>query len=117
MHIAQLIQPTPGEHTVIYTDPATNNTYQVATIKGFEWIFQNFIVSIISFAGIVLFVMLLLGGFKLMTSGGNPENAAAAQKTITYAIIGIVLIALSYLILYFIQTFTGANVTTFRVAP
>jgi hypothetical protein len=57
--------------------------------------------------------MLILGGFKYLTSGGNPENAASAQKTITYAILGIVLIALSYLILLIIQTITGANVTQF----
>ena len=101
-----LINPVPGTHTV----------NGVATIKGFEWIFANVVVSILSLSAIVLFIMLIMGGFKLMTSGGNPENAAAAQKTITYAILGIVLIALSYLILYFIQVFTGANVTVFRVS-
>jgi len=100
-----LINPQPGLHTV-------NN---VATIRGFEWIFQNVVVSILSLAGIVLFVMLIIGGFRYLTSGGNPESATAAQKTITYAIIGIVIIALSYLILYFIYEFTGANVTVFSI--
>ncbi len=100
-----LINPTENVHTV----------NGVATIKGFEWIFQNTVASILSFAGIVLFIMLIVGGIKLMTSAGNPENAAAAHKTITYAIAGIALIALSLLILVFIQTFTGANVTTFSV--
>ena len=100
-----LINPQPGTHIV-------NN---VATIRGFEWIFQNIVVSILSLAGIVLFILLLLGGFKYMTSGGNPENAASAQKTISYAIVGLVLIALSYLILIFIQAFTGADVTNFII--
>lgn len=108
MYIAQLIQPVPGVHV-------SGASGDVATIKGFEWIFQNAVFSIISLAGIVLFVMLLFGGFKLLTSGGNPESVTSAQKTITYAIVGIAIIALSYLILSFIQTFTGANITTFRV--
>jgi TRAP-type C4-dicarboxylate transport system permease small subunit len=100
-----LINPVPGTHVI-------NN---VATFRGLEWIFQNIVVSILSLAGIALFIMLLVGGFKYMTSGGNPENAAAAQKTITYAIVGIIIIALAYLILVFISTFTGADTTNFSV--
>jgi TRAP-type C4-dicarboxylate transport system permease small subunit len=87
----------------------------VATIKGFEWIFRNVVTMIIGFAGIALFILLLAGGFKYLTSGGNPESVASAQKTITYALIGLVIIALAFLILIFIQTFTGANVTVFTV--
>ena len=71
--------------------------------------------AVLFLAGIILFIMLILGGFKYLTSAGNPENAAAAQKTITYAIIGIVIVALAYLILVLIQQFTGANVTQFTV--
>jgi hypothetical protein len=100
-----LINPQPGVHTVD----------NVATIRGFEWIFRNVVVSVLGLAGIVLFIMLLVGGFKYLTSGGNPENAAAAQKVITYAIAGLILIALSYLILVFISTITGADVTNFII--
>lgn len=119
MRLAQLINPTPGTHAVrTCTTPVPSGPetcYEVATIKGFEWIFQNVVVSILSVAGIVLFILLIVGGFKYLTSAGNPESVASAQKTLTYAIIGIVLIALSYLILVFIQNITGANVTTFSV--
>lgn len=100
-----LINPVPGTHI--------NNG--VATIRGFEWIFQNVVASILSLAGIVLFIMLVIGGFKYMTSAGNPESAASAQKTLTSAIFGLVLVALAFLILVIIQTFTGAQVTIFRV--
>ncbi len=106
MKLAQLINPQEGKHTV----------NGVATIKGFEWVFQNVITSILSFAGIVLFILLILGGFKYLTSGGNPESVATAQKTLTSAIIGIILIALSYLILVVIEYLTGANVTVFNIS-
>ena len=105
MKIAQL--PTPKEGTEVING--------VATIKGFEWIFRNVVTSIIGFAGIALFLLLLVGGFKYLTSGGNPEGVASAQKTITYALIGIVIIALAYLILLTIQVFTGAEITVFTV--
>ena len=106
MKLAQVVRPPIQGSEVI------NN---VATIKGFEWIFNNIVASILGFAGIALFIMLVIGGFKYLISGGNPESVASAQKTITYAIIGLIIIALSFLILVFIQTFTGASVTVFRV--
>lgn len=59
--------------------------------------------------------MLLSGGFKYITAGGDPKGVESAKKTLTYAIGGIVVIALSYLILNLIQTITGANVTVFKI--
>jgi len=112
MYLAQR-GPTPGTETVC-SDPADPTTC-VATIKGFEWIFYNVVSVVLGLAGIALFIMLIIGGFKYLTSGGNPETAQSAQKTITYALLGLVLIALAYLIILFIQTFTGANLSTFRI--
>lgn len=87
----------------------------VATIKGFEWIFENIIVSILGLAGIVFFLMITMGGFKYITSGGDPKAAAAARQTITHALMGLILVAAAYLILLFIQNFTGANLTDFKL--
>jgi len=112
MYLAQR-GPTPGTE-VVCSDPADPSTC-IATIKGFEWIFYNVVSVILGLAGIALFIMLIIGGFKYLTSAGNPENAQSAQKTITYALMGLVLIALAYLILVFIESITGANVTTFTV--
>jgi len=87
----------------------------IATIQGFEKVFSNILVTVLSLAAVVLFVMLIVGGFKYITAANDPKAAEAAKKTVTYAIAGIVVIALSYLILATIQTFTGAPVTTFKV--
>lgn len=87
----------------------------VATIKDLEGIFGNVVKSALGFAGIVLFVLLLTGGFKYITSGGDPKALEGAQKTITYAIGGLLLILVSYLILVLIKTLTGVNVTEFKV--
>lgn len=80
-----------------------------AQLTGLESIFSNVVSLVIGFAGIALFVMLLIGGFQWLTAGGNPEQAGAARKTLTYAIAGLVFIALSYLILRFIATLTGVT--------
>jgi len=87
----------------------------VATIADLETVFQNLVRSILGFAGIVLFVLLLVGGFKYITSGGDPKAVESAQKTLTYAIGGLILILLSYLILVLIGAVTGVNITEFKV--
>lgn len=92
-----------------------DNVDGVATLQGLEGVFQNLISTILSFAGIALFIVLLVGGFKYITSGGNPQELEGAKKTITYAIGGVVLLALSYLILVLIKDFTGVDVTQFQI--
>jgi len=82
-----------------------------ATIGDLEEKFKSILHIVIQGAGIVAFVMLLLGGFQLLTSSGNPEKTKAAWGTITYSIIGLVLLVLVWFILIFIENFTGVKVT------
>ncbi len=86
-----------------------------ATIKDLEIVFGNIVKVSLGFAGVVLFVLLLMGGMKYITSGGDPKAAESAQKTITYAIGGLIIILLSYLILVLIKQITGVDVTQFRI--
>lgn len=87
----------------------------VVQLQYLECVFGNVINTVLGFAGIVLFFMLVAGGFRYITAGEDPKNIEAAKKTLTYAIGGIIAIALSFLILRFIQDFTGANVTEFKI--
>ncbi len=86
-----------------------------ATLVDLEPIFKNVVSIAIGLAGIVFFIMFIVGGFSYLTAGGDAGKVEAAKKTLTYAILGLVLIALSYLILVFIKTFTGVDVTQFKI--
>ena len=86
-----------------------------AQLADLEIIVQNLIKAAIGLGGIALFIMLVIGGFKYLTSGGDPKRAESARNTLTYAILGLVLIALAYLILRFIREFTGVDVENFQV--
>lgn len=88
---------------------------QVVTLKWFEALFGNVIGVALALSGIVLFVMLIVGGFKYITAGGDPKGIESAKKTLTYAIAGVVLTAAAFLILQFIKQFTGAPVTEFKI--
>lgn len=78
-------------------------------LTGLQDIFKNVIQAAIGFAGIAFFIMFLLGGFQYLTAGGDAAKTEAAKKTLTYAILGLVFITLSYLFLRFIATITGAT--------
>lgn len=52
--------------------------------------------------GIVAVVIILLGGFKWMTAGGNDENVKQAKKLIVSGIIGLVIILTAYAIAQFV---------------
>ncbi len=80
-----------------------------APLSALEDVFGNVVKTILSLGGIVLFIMLLSGGFKYLTSGGDPKAVEGAKNTLTYAIGGFVLLAFSYLILVTIGTFTGTG--------
>jgi hypothetical protein len=87
-----------------------------APLTAIEDIFGSILGAAIPFAGIVLFIVLVIGGFQFITSGGDPKKAAAARNTLTYAIIGIVLLALAYLVIVIIAEFTGAEgIKTFDI--
>lgn len=53
---------------------------------------------LLAIAGLVAVIFLIIGGFRYITAGGNEEAAESAKKTITNAIIGIVIIILAFVI-------------------
>jgi len=59
-------------------------------------------------AGILLFIMLILGGFDLLTSAGNEEKVKKGQGRITSAIIGFAILFAAYWIMQIIQIILGA---------
>jgi hypothetical protein len=83
------------------------NVGQVATIQGLECIFGNIVTIITAIAGLAVFIMLLSGGLKYLTSGGDQKAMEQAKGTLTYAILGLVAIIAAYLILNFLSLFTG----------
>jgi hypothetical protein len=60
------------------------------------------IVNILSaIVGIAAVIMIIVGGFRYITSGGNDASVTAAKNTILYAIIGLVVVALAQVIVRF----------------
>lgn len=62
----------------------------------------NIINTVTGLIAIVLIGMLVFGGALYMTSAGNEQRIDSAKKTITYAIVGVVVVAAARVIAEFV---------------
>ncbi len=53
----------------------------------------------IGIGGGIAFLLILFGGFQILTSAGNPEQLAAGRELVTSAITGLLLIIFSVFLL------------------
>jgi hypothetical protein len=58
-------------------------------------------------------IFLIIGGFRYLTAGGNEGAAEAGRKYVINALIGIVIIILSYVIVNIVANFVQGNNTGF----
>jgi type IV secretory pathway VirB2 component (pilin) len=79
----------------------------VATLDCIFPIIANLITWAIGLAGTVALFMIIFAGYQLLFSGGDSKTVDGARKTLTFAIIGLVLVFLSFLIISVIGSFTG----------
>ncbi|MBI3385908.1 hypothetical protein HY031_02360 [Candidatus Gottesmanbacteria bacterium] len=79
-------------------------------------LFQNVVSSIVALGSLALFIMLIIGGFNFLFSGGDQKKLEQARGTVTNAIIGLVVIVIAYLILKAISVILGlGGLTTFTI--
>lgn len=84
---------TNGDCTPSDTDSGTQKIQSIVTT----------VVNIFSIVvGIVAVIMVIWGGFKYITSGGDQSNVTSAKQTIMYAIIGLVIVALAQFLVQFV---------------
>lgn len=61
------------------------------------------VVNIISIVvGVIAVIMIIFGGAKYITSGGESGKITSAKNTIIYALIGLVVVALAQVIVHFV---------------
>ena len=66
------------------------------------------VINILSvIVGVVAVIMIIIGGLKYITSGGESSNVSGAKNTIIYAIVGLVVVALAQFIVRFVLTNTN----------
>lgn len=86
-----------------------------ATISDFEIVLKNIIELLTPAAAIAFLAMVIVGAYRFITSGGSQQGTAGARNTLTYAMIGILLVASAVLILRLVTELTGRDVTQVNI--
>jgi hypothetical protein len=61
------------------------------------------IVQILSIlAGVAAVIMIIVSGFRYITSGGDPQKVAGAKNALIYALVGLIIAALAQVIVHFV---------------
>lgn len=75
------------------------STTQTSDLQGL----LNTVINIFSLiVGVIAVVMIIVGGLRYITSGGDSGKVSAAKTTIIYALVGLVIVALAQLIVHFV---------------
>jgi len=70
-------------------------------------ILNNIVGWVLGFTGSIAVLFLIWGGIQYVTSAGNKERVELAKKTITYAVIGIIVIVLAETIVVLVTNTVG----------
>ncbi len=97
-----------GDCIESFTDEA-GKAYDVATIQGLQCAVANVLSIAITGIGLVGFVMMIIGSFRYLLSGGNQKSTDSARQTLTFAVVGLVVALSAFIILNIIVAFTGID--------
>jgi len=102
------VQMSEQVTTTTTTKDATGNDVTTTTVNGTTsfkdiWLIVLAIIDILmTVAGVVGVIFVIVGGFKYVTSTGTPEKVSNAKNTILYAVVGVVVAIVASQIVGFI---------------
>ena len=96
MEIFKVFADAPGAACKYLNNCQDQTDFPGMVQKVLNWIF--------GIIGIVAVVMIIIGGFNMMTSSGDPGKVKKGKDTILYGIIGLVIALLAFAIVNFVIT-------------
>ena len=100
---AQDIQASLCDGANFELDPATaTECVSDATTADFQDTLANIINILSIIIGVIAVIMIIFGGFRYMTSGGDSTKVTSAKNTLLYAIIGLIIVDLAQVIVRFV---------------
>jgi hypothetical protein len=116
------------------TDPITNVTtgscvkadgvdigteFKIKPTTGIRWatgysdlgtfISSSIIPNVMMIANVILFILILASGFTIVTSAGNADKQKQASQTLTFSILGFIIIFAAYWIMQALGYITGGS--------
>lgn len=73
-------------------------------------IIRAIIQFILVVAFVLAFIMLLIGGIRWITAGGDEKAVGSARNMITAALIGLVVVLVAFALIKLVETFFGVSI-------
>lgn len=85
---------------------------QLKTVGEFDVIdiVRGIIQFILVVAFVLAFIMLLIGGIRWITAGGDEKAVGSARNMITAALIGLVIVLVAFALIKLVETFFGVSI-------
>jgi len=81
----------------------------------FETLISSAIIIILVIAALAFLFMLILGGIRYITSGGDKGSTESARSQITAALIGLVIVFAAWAIINLVSVFFGIDILTLNL--
>lgn len=81
----------------------------VATLSCLPALLKNLINGLLVLAGAAAVIFVIFSGIRLITSGGDSKQVDSARQALSHALIGLILILLSFFIVNIISFITNAS--------
>lgn len=85
------------------------NGEQYATLQCVPAVFRVVITAALTFVGAAAVIIIIYAGIRFITSRGDPKQVQGAKQIMTWAIIGLIIVLVSFGIIALISTITGTT--------
>jgi hypothetical protein len=79
-----------------------NGSCNGTSTSSFQTLLDNIVNIFSAIVGIIAVIMIIVGGLRYITSGGDSSKVGSAKTTIIYALVGLVIVVLAQLIVHFV---------------
>lgn len=97
---------TGANNLLVTNDPSANSCQSIDQNGEGQSQVNRIISDVINvfsvIVGVIAVIMIVVGGFRYITSGGQAEKVTGAKNTILYALIGLIIVALAQVIVKFV---------------
>ena len=102
--------------------PAVCKNYDLGDIKiplkALECEFNRVANTVFGIVGAIFIIWAIMAGIRLMLAGGDPKATGDARKSLTFAVLGFVIVVGAYAIVTIVQNAIGGlNLPLFIIPP
>ena len=98
------------------TPPSTDTLINPLPVDNLTGMFLYIVKGFLAIIGVWGVLFIIVGGFRMIMASGNEEQYLAAKKTITWAILGVVIAVMSFSIIAIVQNLVGVDYSKIQSA-